>query len=454
LAVPDGGDVFAVAQQAVSPAAPTLPADSWTAIFEEFPSVSQPFSVQTKPSHGVEHIIETAGRPTTAKFRGLDPTRLAAAKAEFQKMLEAGIIRRSASAWSSPLHMVRKKGGGWRPCGNFRRLNVCTTEDKYPLPNMGNLSARLDGCTIFSKLDLQKGYYQVPVAAADIPKTAIITPFGLFKFLCMPFGLKNAGMTFQRLMDKIFFHLPFAFIYLDDLLIASHSVEEHHRHPREVLGRLTANGLVVNRDKCVLGQSSIEFLGHRVAAAGILPLPQRVEALRCFPWPNTVQELQAFLGLQNFYRRFVPAAAAILRPLTDALSGSPSGKAVVKWSAATFKKAKNSLADTALLDHPAATAAILLVTDASATHVGAVLQQRRRGQPWKPLGFFSQKLSLAESWYSAFDRELLAVYSGILHFRHLLEGRPFVICTDHKPLVGALSRAALGQAAAAAILYC
>jgi Reverse transcriptase (RNA-dependent DNA polymerase) len=189
---------------------------------------------------------------------------------------------------------------------------------------MGDLSARLDGCTIFSKLDLQKGYYQVPVAAADISKTAIITPFGLFEFLRMPFGLKNTGMTFQRLMDKIFFDLPFAFIYLDDLLIASLSVKEHRRHLREVQGRLAANGLVVNRDKCVLGQSSIEFLGHRVTVAGILPLPQRVEALRRFLRPNTVQELQAFLGLLNFYRQFVPPAVAILRPLTDALGGNPS----------------------------------------------------------------------------------------------------------------------------------
>jgi hypothetical protein len=120
-------------------------------------------------------------------------------------MLAAGVIRRSSSCWSSPLHMVRKKDGSWRPCGDFRRLNLITTEDRYPLPNMADLSSRLDGCTIFSKLDLQKGYLQVPVKQQDIPKTAIITPFGLFEFLCMPFGLRYAGMTFQRMMDQLFF---------------------------------------------------------------------------------------------------------------------------------------------------------------------------------------------------------------------------------------------------------
>jgi cleavage and polyadenylation specificity factor subunit 1 len=145
-------------------------------------------------------------------------------------MLDAGIIRRSASAWSSPLHMVAKKDGSWRPCGDFRLLNVLTSEDKYPLPNMADLSSRLDGCTVFSKLDLQKGYLQVPVAATDVCKTAIITPFGLFEFLRMPFGLKNASMTFQRMMDRIFFDLPCVFIYLDDLLVASRDFADHRRH--------------------------------------------------------------------------------------------------------------------------------------------------------------------------------------------------------------------------------
>jgi hypothetical protein len=119
--------------------------------------------------------------------------------------------------------MVKKKDGTWRPCGDFRRLNNVTTADSYPLPNMADCAARLDGCRVFSKLDLQKGYLQVPVATTDVPKTAVITPFGLFKFIRMPFGLKNAGMTFQRLMDQNFQDLPFAFIYLDDILVASRS---------------------------------------------------------------------------------------------------------------------------------------------------------------------------------------------------------------------------------------
>jgi hypothetical protein len=262
----------------------------------EFPAVAQPFSVAAEPKHGVRHQIITNGRPATAKFRRLDPSRLAAAKSEFQKMLQAGVIRRSSSAWASPLHLVKKKDGSWRPCGDFRRLNIQTTEDKYPLPNMGDLAGRLDGCKIFTKLDLQKGYYQVPVAEEDVPKTAVITPFGLFEFLRMPFGLKNAGMTFQRMMDRLFFDVPCVFIYLDDLLVASSSVEEHRLHLRSVLQKLQDNGLVLNVEKCVWGQSSLEFLGHQFSAAGVAPLASRVEAVNSFPCPVTVQQLQAFLG--------------------------------------------------------------------------------------------------------------------------------------------------------------
>jgi hypothetical protein len=369
--------------------------------------------------------------------------RLAAAKQEFQKMLDAEVVHRSSSCWSSPLHMVKKKCGGWRPCGDFRRLNAATAEDKYPLPNMGDLSACLDECIIFSKLDLQKGYYQVPVGAADIHKTAVIMPFGLFEFIRMSFGLKNPGITFQRLMDHFFFDLPFCFMYLDDLLVASRSANEHHSHLRQALRRLQENGLVINCEKCVFGRPEVEFLGHKVTAGSVSPLPERVAAIRQFPRPKTVRDLQAFLGLFNFYWRFVPAAAAILRPLTDALAGAPRGTAAVEWNEAreaAFIAAREALTSTALLDHPAADAQLALVTDASATHAGPVLQQRRRGQPWRPLGFFSQKLSAAEARYSAFDRELLAVYTGILHFRHLLEGCSFTIFTDHLLLLGALTR--------------
>jgi hypothetical protein len=296
----------------------------------------------------------------------------------------------------------------------------------------------------FSKIDLQKGYLQVPVAAEDVPKTAIITPFGLFEFLRMPFWLKNDGMTFQRLMDSILNGLSFVFVYLDDILIASPRQESHRRHVAEVLRILQENGLLINAGKCTFAVASVEFLGHQVTATGIKPLADRVAAIKQFPRPSNVRELQAFLCLFNFYRRFVQGAAKLLLPLTAALAGSPAGTAPIKWSAAmlaAFTAAKLAIAGACELQHPAPDAEISMATDASATHIGVVLQQRCPGtRAWRPLAFYSTKLSPAQLNYSAFDRELLAVFMAIRYFRFMLEGRSFVVLTDHRPLLGSLNR--------------
>jgi cleavage and polyadenylation specificity factor subunit 1 len=270
----------------------------------------------------VQHFITTVRQPSTAKFRRVDPVRLAAAMAEFQAMLDEGVIRCSCSQWSSPLHMVKKKDGSWRPCGNYCLLNLQTIEDKYPLPNMADLVARLDSCTVFSKLALKKGYLQVPVAADDIAKTTIITPFSLFEFVRMPFGLKNAGMAFQHLRDSLLGDLPFAFVYLDDILVASPNVDLHRRHLCQIFSLLEQSGLIINAEKCVFRKDSIEFLGHQISAAGTSLLPSCVDAIANFPRPGTVRQLQAFLGLFNFYRKFIPAAARLVLPLTCAWRSS------------------------------------------------------------------------------------------------------------------------------------
>jgi hypothetical protein len=403
-----------------------------------FPSVVSSSALQRpQPLHGVKHQIITTGRPVFAAARRLDPAKHAIAEKEFLSLEAAGIVRRSDSAWASPLHMVPKPDGSWRPCGDYRRLNLQTVHDRYPLPNLQDFNARLHGCTVFSKIDLVKGYHQVPMAVEDICKTAIITPFGLFEFLFMPFGLLNAAQSFQRLMDKIFRIFSFVFSYVDDHLIASRNMEEHQQHLRLLFEALSKNGLVVNPEKCVFAVSSLEFLGHSVSAAGLVPLTKHVESVKVFPQPQDIKQLQRFLGVINFYRRFVPRAAAILKPLTDALVGSPK---VLVWTppmVSAFVASKTALAAAVPLAHPDSKAAVSLATDASATHVGAVLQQRQQGV-WRPLSFFSKKLSTAEMKYSAFDRELLAVYSVVKHFRFILEGRQFAVFTDHKPITAAL----------------
>ena len=410
-------------------------------ILDEFPEVVGATLSDIKPQHGVTHHIVTSGPPVHARYRRLDAVKYAAAKAEFTRMEKAGIIRRSSSPWSSPLHMVQKQDGSWRPCGDYRLLNAKTVPDRYPVPNVHDLSARLHGCKFFTKLDLVKGYYQVPMHPDDIPKTCVVTPFGAYEWLFMPFGLRNAGNTFQRMMDRLGVDLPFVFIYLDDILIASPDMATHERHIRQVLERLRQFGLIINPAKCLWAKKSVPFLGHEVTAGGITPLDRHVDAVKHFPTPTDVPSLQRFLGLVNYFRRFIPAAASLLAPLTDALKSTAGG---FTWTPAmehSFAAAKDALTSATVLRHPDQTADVSLAVDASSTHVGGVLQQWDvKAAAWAPLGFWSKKLGSAERNYSTFDRELLAVYLGIRHFRFALEGRQFTLFTDHKPVVSALTR--------------
>jgi len=198
--------------------------------------------------------------------------------------------------------------GLWRPFGNFRCLNLI----KYPVPSMADFAAQLEGCTVFSTLFLRNGYFQVPLHPSAVPKTAIIMPFGIFEFLRKPFGLRNVGMSFQRLMDQVMAGLPFVVVYIDDILVASPDFATHQLHLEEVFNHLNAAGLVLNLDKCNFAQKEVSFLGHRVSAAGSKPLSEKVAALQTFPQPTCVKELQQFLGMINFYRKFLPQAAKIL----------------------------------------------------------------------------------------------------------------------------------------------
>lgn len=413
------------------------------AILAEFPKlIGNVLNVGAK-MHTVRHCIETTGPPVFAKARRLSPEKLVAVKEEFRILLEQGVIRPSSSPWSSPIHLVRKKDKSWRICGDFRRLNSVTIPDRYPLPHIHDFSHGLSGKKIFSKIDLVKAYHQIPIDTVDIPKTAVITPIGLFEYVYMTFGFRNAAQTFQRFVDNILRDLKFCYAYLDDILVASVDEETHKEDLRTLFRRLSEYGVVLNTDKCLFGQTQLPFLGFLISADGIAPLPERVKALRDFPLPQTVDELRRYLAMINFYHKFFKGAAAIQASLHELVKGkSKKDKSEIVWCDITrkaFEECRAMVADAALLAFPEMDAQISVMVDASEVAVGSVLQQCVKGI-MQPLGFFSKKLTVAEKKYSTFDRELLAIYLSIRYFQFMLEGREFVVFTDHKPLTYAFSQ--------------
>lgn len=196
-----------------------------------------------------------------------------------------GIVRPSSSTWASPLHMVPEEEGEWHPCGDYRRLNDITTPDCYPILHIQDFASNLAGKTIFAKIDLVCAYHQIPVSEDDIARTAIITSFGLYELCRMPFGLRNAAQTCQQFIDDVCRDPDFVFVYLDDILIASSSLDEHLQHLRALFQRLSDRGLVINPAECEFGKSEVNFLSHTISAAGIRPHITCVEAVRTFPVP-------------------------------------------------------------------------------------------------------------------------------------------------------------------------
>ena len=324
--------------------------------------------------------------------------KFSAAKDEFTKMEEAGIVRRSNSPWSSPLHIIPKQSGGWRPCGDYRRLNAATTDDRYSLPHIQDFNSRLAGSRTFSKIDLIRGYHQIAMAPDSTSKTAISLPFGLLQFLRMPFGLKNAAQTFQRLKDGVFQNLDFAFVYLEDVLVASKLESQHRDYLKTIFELLSANSLVINKSKCAFGVTELEYLGHLVTCNGIRPLTSRIQAIHNFPTPQTRTDHQRFLGMVNYYHRFLFGIAPKLDPLRVASAGRGKDFTRASQCQNVFEEAKASLSTNTLLHHPRPDVKTSITADASDSAIGAQLEQLQKGR-WVLLAFFSRKLSATEKKY-------------------------------------------------------
>ena len=348
-------------------------------------------------------------------------------------MLNKGIIEESSSPWLAPVVIVPKKSGEIRLCVDYRQLNKQTTKDAYPLPLPDEVQDRLAGSAIFSTLDLQSGYWQMPVHDTDIPKTAFCPGpgMGLFQFTRMPFGLTGAPSSFQRLMNKIFRNLPFVTTYIDDILVHSANEEQHEYHLQQVFQKLEESGLTLRGNKCHFGMTQVSYLGHLFSASGMMPDSQKVKALLDWPIPTTVTAVRQFIGLASYYRRYIHDFATIAAPLHQLTQKGIS----FNWSQEctdAFNLLKQKLVQAPILAFPnfsTVASPFVFYTDASSIGIGAVLEQDSH-----VIAYASRALTKSEKQYNVIQRECLALVYALKQFRHYLIGRSFNLVTDHAPL--------------------
>ena len=382
-----------------------------------------------------EHSIDTgSARPIRQTLRRQPFAHIETIDKQVSEMLKSGIIEPSASPWVSNVVIVKKKDGTARFCVDYRRLNDVTRKDAYPLPRIETCLDALGGARYFSTFDLRSGYHQVRMNSADADKTSFVTRQGTFRFKVLPFGLTNAGATFQRVMDVAMSGLNFSIclVYLDDIILFSSTVTEHLERLKCVLSSLRKANLKLKPSKCCLLHREVSFLGHVVSGHGIATDPEKIRAVVEWPVPRSVTEVRAFLGLCSYYRRFVESFALIASPL-HALTGKGRTFAWTEECDQAFEELKRRLTSAPILAMPLDEGRYVLDTDASYGAIGAVLSQVQGGEE-RVIAYASRTLNRPEQNYCVTRKELLAIVYYMKGFRQYLLGREFTVRTDHAAL--------------------
>ncbi|CAM4523929.1 unnamed protein product [Lepidochelys kempii] len=400
-------------------------------------SYAPTFSATPGLTERAYHSIDTGNaHPIRVQPYRVSPQAKTAIEREIQDMLQMGVIRPSESAWASPVVLVPKPDGEIRFCVDYRKLNAVTRPDNYPMPRTDELLEKLGRAQFISTLDLTKGYWQVPLDESAKERSAFITHLGLYEFNVLPFGLRNAPATFQRLVDGLLAGLgEYAVAYLDDVAIFSDSWADHLEHLQKVLERIREAGLTVKAKKCQIGLNRVTYLGHQVGQGTISPLQAKVDAIQKWPVPKSKKQVQSFLGLAGYYRRFVPHYSQIAAPLTDLTKKKQPN--AVQWTGKcqkAFNKLKTTLMSDPVLRAPDFDKPFLVTTDASERGVGAVLMQKGPDQEFHPVVFLSKKLSERESNWSVTEKECYAIVYALEKLRPYVWGRRFHLQTDHAAL--------------------
>jgi hypothetical protein len=409
------------------------------ALLKEFADVSpEVMPAGVPPNRGVEHAIVLkpgAKPPPPRSLHHQSPKDLTAIRAHLDAGLKAGTIQQSVSPFGAMMFVVPKKDGSPRIVVDYRGLNEITVKNAYPLPLIDELFDRVAGARYFTSIDLRDGFYQIALPPGDREKTAFRTRFGSFEYTVLPMGLCNAPGTFMQLMNDSFRDMldKFVLCFLDDILIFSKTEEEHLRHLRAVLQRLRERKLYIKLKKCEFMQQEVGFLGHRIGAEGLRVAPDKVGAVQQWPVPSSVTEVRSFLGLANFYRRFVKNYSLIALPLTELT------KTTVAWQWGTKQQTAFDELKAALCSPPVLLVAdhskpFVLNCDACKFAIGATLQQDH-GNGLQPVAYFSQKLNDAERNYDVREREFMALLRACQTWRHYLHGtQPFTLLSDHDSL--------------------
>ncbi|CAI7853835.1 unnamed protein product, partial [Closterium sp. NIES-53] len=403
-------------------------------ILEEFQDIlpdDLPDQLPPYRTHQHEIVEEPGSKPTFRAPYRLSPTELADMKKQTEYLLEKRLIGPSTSPYGAPVLFTPKPDGSLRMCIDYRALNKQTIKNKYPIPWIDDLLDQLRGATVFSKLDLRSGYWQIRMADNSIHKTAFRTRYGSYKYLVMPFGLTNAPATFQAEMNHILRPLldECVVVYLDDILIYSKDMKQHVEHLRRVFEILRRERFYVKLSKSEFALKKVQFLGHMVSAQGIHVDPKKIEAVRTWKTPENVKELQQILGFANYYNRFVPNYAKIAAPLTNLLKKNTPYQWEAKLQEAV-EQLKTALTSAPVLILPDPELDYIIEADASDQAVGAVLMQDQ-GKGLQPIAYLSKKLHRAELNHPIHDKEALAIVNAFKAWRCYLEGRKTTVYTDH-----------------------
>lgn len=354
---------------------------------------------------------------------------------QVDEMLANGVIVRSESDYCSPVVMVKKKDGEPRFCTDYRRLNDLTQDEASPLPKIPEALRDFGTATIFSSIDLKSGYWQIPMDPTSRHLTAFATPDGAtYEYTVMPFGLKNAPATFQKLMTRVLSGLlgKFVHVYLDDIIVYSHTYDDHIAHLHQVFERLQEHGLRCAPRKCVFGTNELKYLGHVITAEGNEPQKYHLDLIQQATAPTTRKQLQSFLGLTNWLREYIPHFSTIATPMTDLLNT----KKPFKWTEQAnkaFEELKEALAKPMILHRPHPDLPFILQTDASGTGIAAVLYQMNQDRR-QIISYASAHLNPTQQRYHINEQECLAIVWGVKRYRQYLEDKPFTLITDNKAL--------------------